>query len=146
MICTAGTFYTMKADIYIPHKAQNELGMVESAWTYSETINCSAKTILRDTLLSGSNSIDIAGMYVQAIDIIKIRSSLPIDPKTRVTNIRNKDDVIWTESSTISTDGGINGATIFEPRGSTPIINFDGSVLEYETLLQKQEVQKLVVE
>jgi hypothetical protein len=50
---------------------------------------------------------------------------------------------VWNEDDTISSQGGVDGATIFEPRGSTPIIDFDGRVIEYETVLQRQEIQTL---
>lgn len=144
MACITGTFYTMKADIYIPSKTQNSIGMVQSSWSLDKTISCSARTILRESLLGGSSSVDVAGMYQQAVDTIKMRSREPIDPDFRVCNIRNSNGTVWTEDNTIDSDGGIDGATIFEPRGSTPIIDFNGSVLEYETLLQRQEIQKLV--
>lgn len=144
MVCITGTFYTMKADIYIPSKIQNSIGMVQNTWAFDRTISCSARTILRESLLGGSSSVDVAGMFQQAIDTIKLRSKDPIDPHHRLVNLRNSDGVIWVEDNTIDSDGGVGGATIFEPRGSTPIIDFDGKVLEYETLLQRQEIQKLV--
>lgn len=146
MVCLSGTFYTMKADIYTPSKTQNSIGMVQSSWTLSSTIDCSAKTILRDTMLSGSDSVDITGQFITAMDIIKLRTRSPIDPDFRVVNIRNANGTVWIESNGIDSNGGVDDATIFEPMGSTPILDFNGSVLEYETLLRRQEVQSLVID
>jgi hypothetical protein len=77
------------------------------------------------------------------ISMVKIRSAEVIPSDRRVVRIRNNDGVIYLENQDPSTDGGFQGSTIFESRGSTPLINFDGSVIEYETVLMRQEIQRL---
>ena len=76
--------------------------------------------------------------------MIKLRSSEPISYDLRVVNVRNSDGVIFLENQDPSSEGGFEGSTIFEPRGSTPLINFDGSVIEYETVLMRQEIQRFI--
>jgi len=144
MICLTGSSYTMKADIYVPTKTQDQnTGAVMKTWVNSRTILCSAKGIVRDTISDNSSAVDIKNYLTAVSNIVKIRSKAAINSEDRVVAIRNSSGVVWTEGDTISSQGGVDGATIFEPRGSTPIIDFDGRVIEYETVLQRQEIQTL---
>jgi hypothetical protein len=144
MICLTGSSYTMKADIYVPTKTQDQnTGAVMKTWVNSKTISCFAKGIVRDTISDNSSAVDIKNYLTAVSNIVKIRSLSPINSEYRVVAIRNSQGVIWSEGDTISSQGGISGATIFEPRGSTPIMDFDGRVIEYETVLQRQEIQTL---
>lgn len=134
----------MKADIYVPTKTQDQnTGAVMKTWVNDRTILCSAKGIVRDTISDNSSAVDIKNYLTAVSNIVKIRSKSAINSEDRVVAIRNSDGVVWTEGDTISSQGGVDGATIFEPRGSTPIIDFDGRVIEYETVLQRQEIQTL---
>ncbi len=94
-------------------------------------------------MTSGRCRVDIKNYLTAVSNIVKIRSLAAINSEDRVVAIRNSFGVVWNEDDTISSQGGIDGATIFEPRGSTPIVDFDGRVLEYETVLQRQEIQTL---
>lgn len=134
----------MKADIYSPTKTQDvNSGVVQNVWALSQVIDCSAKGIVRDSIQDNSSAVDIKNYLTAVSNIVKLRSRNPISSDDRVVAIRNSQGVIWREDGVITSNGGADGATIFEPRGSTPIIDFDGRVIEYETVLQRQEIQKL---
>lgn len=146
MGCLTGSSYTMKADIYVPTKTQDaNTGIVAKAWELDSSISCMAKGIVRDTISNNSSAVDLANYLTAVTNIVKIRTRHPINSEYRLANIRNSEGAVWTEGDTINSQGGIDGTTIFEPRGSTPIIDFDGKVLEYETVLQRQEIQTLEI-
>ena len=134
----------MKADVYKATKTQDtSSGVIQNVWALDRTIACQAKGIIRDSVQSNSSAVDIANYLVNLSNVVKLRSAAPLSSEDRVVAIRNDSGVIWTESDVITSQGGLNNATIFEPRGSTPVINFDGKVIEYETVLQRQEIQTL---
>lgn len=143
--CIAGTSYAMKADIYVPTISQDTTGAVVKIWTFEKTIDCSARGILSTGL--GKNSIEVSIDYLTNMlnALIKLRSQVSIPTNRRVVRIRNKEGVIFLENQDSSSDGGFQGSTIFEPRGSTPLVSFDGSVVEYETVLRRQELQRIDV-
>jgi hypothetical protein len=136
----------MKADIYEHTPVQDEqTGAIIKSWSKLETVDCLAKSIVSDTLRADSSSIDLKNYLINISNIIKIRTNKPINSGCRVTNIRNSDGVIWSESTTVPSEGGYEGTTIFEPRGTSPIMDFNGKVIEYEVILQRQEIQRLDV-
>lgn len=146
MTCVTSSKYVMKADIYSPtNSTDTYTGAITKTWELVNTIDCLARAII--TTSTGSNSADfVTGKFINyAQNVIKFRSKTPIDVSCRVVAIRNGSEVIWKEDQYGENNGGINGATIFEPRGSTPITDHRGHVLEYETMLERQEIQKLAV-
>ena len=137
----------MKADVYIAMITQDDTGAAQKIWIFEKTVICRARGILRKGVGENSTSFDINNYVNIMNDLVKMRTSEPIPSDRRVTSLRNDNQVIYLENLDPSTEGGLSsdGSTIFEPRGSTPIINFNGSLLEYETVLMRSEVQKLVV-
>jgi hypothetical protein len=117
----------------------------QTALTNVSTSPCLARSII--TTSTGSNSSNyVTGKFINYPEnTIKFRSRTPIDTSYRVVAIRNDQEVIWKEDQYGANNGGIDGATIFEPRGSTPITDHTGRVLEYETMLERQEIQQLTV-
>ena len=141
--CIAGTSYTMKADIYKAIVSQDEIGRVVKVWELDETIDCMARNILRKGVGENSTAFDVEN-YVNILNsMVKLRTNKVISPDKRILNIRNNDGPIYVENQDPSSEGKLANPTIFEPRGSTPIMNFDGSVIEYEIVLMRQEVQVL---
>ena len=146
MSCLAHSAYNMKADIYEFETEQDEnTGAMVKTWTLKETVDCLAKGIVRDTLSPNASSVDLKNYLIAISNIVKLRTNKPISSSYRVVNVRNNDGIIWSEDATINSEGGFEGSTIFEPRGSTPIIDFTGKVIEYEVMLQRQEIQRLDV-
>ena len=142
--CLASIAYTMKADIYQPTISQDATGAVVKTWAFEETINCSVRGILRKGV--GDNSVSVSlEDYINVFNTtLKMRSSTIIPVNRRIVNVRNNIETIFLENQDPASEGGFQGSTIFEPRGSTPLTGFDGRVVEYETVLVKQEIQKLV--
>jgi len=144
MSCLAASLYTMKADVYSPDVTRNATnGMVTKTWTLLETVSCAARGLLGSKMGSNSAGIDIKDQIVINKDFIKIRTLNPISSSSRVVAIRTNNNILWKEDYIANSKGGVQGATIFEPRGSTPILNFSGNIIEYETILQRQEIQEL---
>jgi hypothetical protein len=143
--CIPSTSYTLKADVYQPTISQDASGAVVKIWSFEKTIDCTARGILSTGL--GKNSIEVSIDYLNNIlnALVKLRSQVSIPTSRRVVLVRNKDGVIFLENQDPSSDGGFQSSTIFEPRGSTPLTSFDGSVVEYETVLRRQEVQRIDV-
>lgn len=133
----------MKADIYEPSISQDATGAVVKTWTLSDTIDCVVRGILRKGV--GDNSVSVSlEDYINVFNsTLKMRSQSVIPTDHRVVNIRNNSVTIFLENQDPASEGGVNNATIFEPRGSTPLTSFDGSIIEYETVLVKQQIQKL---
>lgn len=143
--CIASTTYTMKADIYQPTISQDATGAVVKVWTFEKTIDCFVKGILSTGL--GKNSTEVSIDYLVNIlnALVKLRSQSIIPTNRRVVLVRNKNGIVFLENQDPSTAGGFQSSTIFEPRGSTPLFNFDGSLIEYETVLRRQEIQRIDV-
>lgn len=145
--CIASTTYTMKADIYVALITQDDTGAAQKSWIFEKTVDCRARGILRKGVGENSTAFDINNYVNIMNDLVKMRTAQAIPSDRRVASIRNDNQVIYLENLDPATEGGLSsdGSTIFEPRGSTPIINFNGSLLEYETVLMRSEVQKLAV-
>ena len=136
----------MYADLYAPTDSVDEFtGAIVKSWELVSTIPCLARSIV--TTSTGSNSANfVTGKFINyAQNTIKLKSRNPIDTSFRIVAIRNSQDVIYKENQYGNNNGGVEGATIFEPRGSTPITDHRGIVLEYETMLERQEIQQLTV-
>ena len=147
MSCLAGSTYTMKADIYTPITSRDATnGMVTKAWVLTETINCYARSVLGSQMGGNSAQVSLKDYITQSTDFIRVRSNSPISSEARVVAVRNSDGVIWSEDYIQNSAGGLDGATIFEPRGTTPLVDYTGKVVEYETVLQRQEIQSLVLD
>lgn len=149
MSCIVGTPYTMTADLYSPTVTQDtNTGAVQKVWAKSSTISCLAKGVVRSGIGDNSNTVEVKN-YLNAISgLVKVRSRYAISTSVKVTNIKNGNEIIWKEDvlEAVGSAGGVDGATIFEPRGSTPIMDHLGNVIEYETILQRQEIQSLEID
>jgi len=146
MTCITNSKYVMFADLYAPTESVDQFtGAIVREYEFIQTIPCLARSII--TTSTGSNSANfITSKTVNyAENSIKFKSQFPIDITFRVVAIRNDTEVIWRENQYGYGNGGVDGATIFEPRGSSPIVDHTGRVLEYETMLERQEVQSLEV-
>lgn len=143
MACLSSLNYTMKADIYKPMIEQDEIGAVKKTYVYEKTIGCFARTDIKKGMGANSDTMNMNDYINYLSSFVKLRTSEVVPTNRRIVNLRNDDGVIWKESQDTTSAGGYNGSTIFEPRGSTPIINFDGSIVEYEVILSRQEVQRL---
>jgi hypothetical protein len=137
----------MTADIYEPTTTRNATnGMITKSWALQKTVSCYARGILGSQLGGNSAQVDLKDYITITKDFIKIRTADPISTEYRVVAIRNSEGNIWKEDYIQNTAGGLDGATIFEPSGTTPLLDYLGKVLEYETVLKRQEIQSLEVD
>ena len=147
MSCLAHSTYTMQADIYEPTTTRDATnGMVTKSWALQKTVSCYARGILGSQLGGNSADINIKDYITITKDFVKIRTAAPISSEFRIVAIRSSEGIIWTENYIQNTEGGLDGATIFEPSGTTPLLDYRGRVLEYETVLKRQEIQSLEVD
>ena len=142
--CITSTAYTMQADIYSASVTQDVTGAVVKSWTYQKTIDCVARGVVRKGIGENSTTVEVNNYLNILNSMVKLRSSEPIAYNLRITNIKNSDGVIFLENQDPSSERYPSQPTIFEPRGSTPLLNFDGSVIEYETILMRQEIQRFI--
>lgn len=135
----------MEADIYQPTVTQDATGAAVKVWVFEKTIPCIARGTLRKGVGENSTAVEVNNYLNFLHSLVKLRSQDIIPSNRRVVRIRNSDGVIFLEDQDPASSGGFQGSTIFEPRGSTPMMNFDGSVIEYETVLMRQEIQRIDV-
>lgn len=147
MACITSSKYMMKADIYRYVVVFNEYtNQAERVWTYEKTVDCLVRGIV--TTSTGSNSANfVTGKYINYPEnTVKMRTKDPLDIETRVVNIRNLDGVIiYKENQYGESSGGFGeeSSTIFEPRGSTAIVDHLGNLIEHEIMLERKEIQYL---
>lgn len=142
--CISSTAYNMKADIYTASITHQDItGNITKQWVLYETVPCVARGVVRKGVGENSTAVEINNYLNILHSMVKIRTQNSIGMDKRIVNIRNSDGVIFVESQDPTSEGGFEGSTIFEPRGSTPLFNFDGRILEYETVLMRQEIQRL---
>ena len=144
--CLSANSYPLLADIYESVDVQDETtGMVSKKWQYKETIQCSARGQISTGIDKNAADVSFNMKTIRATENLKIRSRGSLSTADRVVKIRNDYTVVWKEDTIINTEGGFEGATIFEPKGSVPILDHNGYVIEYETTIGRQEVQKLEI-
>lgn len=142
MACLTSVTYTMQADIYQPTIQQDATGAVIKTYTFEKTIDCYARTDIKKGSGDNSTAVNINEYLNYLNSVVKLRAQEAIPVDRKIVRIRNSSGVIWTEDQDSTSGGGYQGSTIFEARGSTPVLNFDGSVIEYDILLLRQENQR----
>jgi hypothetical protein len=132
--CATEGRYSMKVDLFKPVKVQDEdTGEIVSSWAYVKTISCFAWGVT-------ASGKDLPGTfeyfdkkYAQT-DIIRMLTGSEIHKDWRAMSIRNDDSIIWVEDTT-------GQPTLFDARGSVPVVDPFGNVVEYSTMLTRAEVQ-----
>lgn len=129
--------YAMLADIYrVQQKRDENTGEIKREWLYAETVPCLAKSIISSGVRTPSNDRTIDNRYIIE-EIIKINTVEKLSRNSKITNIRDlKGQVLWEEAEVLN-----NPPTMFSIVGSTPIVDAFGQILEYETTLQRSEIQ-----
>jgi hypothetical protein len=129
--------YAMLADIYsVQQKRDENTGEIKRQWLYTSTIPCLAKSIISSGVRTPSNDRTIDNRYVVE-EIIKINTTQKLSRNSKITNIRDlSGHVLWEEAEVLN-----NPPTMFSIVGSTPIVDGFGQILEYETTLQRSEIQ-----
>lgn len=126
--------YSMTADIYKPVKTQNtSTGEITNTWQFVESIKCFAWGV-------AASGKDLPGTFEEfdneysMMDVVRMISRNAVNKDYRVVNIRNSDGTIWTEDTS-----GL--ATVFDSRGSVPVTDAFGTLMEHTSMLTRAEVQ-----
>lgn len=129
--------YAMKLDVYRVQTSQDpNSGEIKRKWIYTETIPCLAKSIISSGVRSPSNDKTIDSRYMVE-EILKIMTLEKLPRNAKISSIRDlNNNVLWEEAEISG-----NPATIFDIVGSTPIIDGFGQILEYETTIQRSDIQ-----
>ena len=129
--------YAMLADIYrVQQKRDENTGEIKRQWVYAETVQCLAKSIISSGVRTPSNDKTIDSRYIVE-EIIKVNTINKLSRNSKITNIRDLNgNVIWEEAETLN-----NPPTMFTVVGSTPIVDGFGQILEYESTLQRSDIQ-----
>lgn len=129
--------YAMKLDIYRVQIDQDpNSGEIKRKWIYTETLPCLAKSIISSGVRSPSNDKTIDSRYMVE-EILKVMTLVKLPRNAKISKIRDLNNQILWEEAEISG----NPATIFDIVGSTPIIDGFGQILEYETTIQRSDIQ-----
>lgn len=141
--CLASTNYTLRADIYRPIITQDNIGAAITKWRYERTISCYVRSILRKGVGENSTYMSIDDLINVFNSMLKLRCTKVIPSDRIIVNIRNENQTIYQENQDPASEGGYNVSTIYDSYGSVPILDYDGSIIEYETILKRREIQKI---
>ncbi len=135
--CLLSSRYTFQADVYKKTFVTSPSGQQKTTWSVDKTIDCVVQAIIEGGLRSIGTTERFDERYYN-IDWVKLTSREALRRGDRVTNIRQKGTnvPIWVEEE-------LKGkpATWFNANGSAPITDPTGRVVEYQTLLERPEVQ-----
>jgi hypothetical protein len=129
--------YAMQLDLYRVQIDQDpNSGEIKRKWIYTETLPCLAKSIISSGVRSPSNDKTVDSRYIVE-EILKVMTLVKLPRNSKISNIRDLNGLVLWEEAEISG----NPATIFDIVGSTPIIDGFGQILEYETTIQRSDIQ-----
>jgi hypothetical protein len=129
--------YAMQLDLYrVQIDQDTNSGEIKRQWIYTETLPCLAKSIISSGVRSPSNDKTIDANY-KVEEILKIMTLVKLPRNAKISKIRDLNNQVLWEEAEISG----NPATIFDIVGSTPIIDGFGQILEYETTIQRSDIQ-----
>jgi hypothetical protein len=129
--------YAMKLDVYRVQIDQDpNSGEIKRQWIYTETLPCLAKSIISSGVRSPSNDRTVDTQY-RVEEIIKVMTLVKLPRNAKLSNIRDLNEKVLWEEAEISG----NPPTIFDIVGSTPIIDGFGQILEFETTVQRSDIQ-----
>lgn len=134
--CLVSANYNMTADILVETTTQDAKSKaLVKTWAVHHSIKCYATSIVTDAVSDDSDGKQFRFAYDEW-QFIKIRTGERLNKRQRVSNIRDKAGaLIWVEA-----ERG-NVATEFEVQGVTPRLDPFQSVIDYEVLLKRVEVQ-----
>ena len=129
--------YAMQLDLYRVQIDQDpNSGEIKRKWIYTETLPCLAKSIISSGVRSPSNDKTVDSRYMVE-EILKVMTLVKLPRNAKISNVRDLNGIVLWEEAEISG----NPATIFDIVGSTPIIDGFGQILEYETTIQRSDIQ-----
>lgn len=136
--CLSSAMYPLKADVLKKVRTTDEnTGQISSRWTFLKTIDCAISPFVSTSFKAQPTNETFREEY-DKIQYIKMKTQMGLGREVRITNIRNADtgEVIYKEFE-------LSGqpATSFNTMGSAAILDPFGSVVQYDTLLQRASDQ-----
>jgi hypothetical protein len=134
--CLTSAMYPLEADVYKKVRTlDSNTGQMKYRWTFQKTIACAISPFV-STSFKAQPTNESFGEEYEKIQYIKMKTSAGLARDIRITNIRNNTEVIYKEFE-------LSGqpATSYNAMGSQAIIDPFGSVVQYDTLLQRASDQ-----
>ena len=130
----------MKLDLYGQIDSQDpDTGAIKKEWNYIDTVNCSAKGLISNTISARSSDRQLLDNRYKNEQFIQIRTIEKLSMRHKIKNIRNKENkYIWTEL-----DYPTETPTVFEIVGVTPITDPFGTIIGYNSTAKRSENQEI---
>jgi len=136
--CLTGANYNMKADVLSKVVTQDPLTrqFIET-WTKTAEISCYARSIQTDAVSDAASGKKYNADY-EEYEFIKVNTMKHLGKRDRISNIRSADgEYLWIESE-------LQGApTVFQVQGVTSEFDPFGTLVQYEILAKRVEVQNV---
>lgn len=131
---------SMKLDLYGQMDTQDpDTGAIKKEWNYIDTIYCSAKGLISNTISARSSDRQLLDNRYKNEQFIQIRTIEKLSMRHKIKNIRNKENkYIWTEL-----DYPAETPTVFEIVGVTPITDPFGTIIGYNSTAKRSENQEI---
>jgi hypothetical protein len=130
--CLTSAMYPLRADVYKKVRTlDNNTGQMKYSWTFQKIIACAISPFV-STSFKAQPTNEIFGEEYEKVQYIKMKTAVGLPRDIRITNIRNDSEVIYREFE-------LSGqpATNYNAMGSAAILDPFGSVVQYDTLLQR---------
>lgn len=135
--CLTSAMYPLKADIHKKIRTlDQDTGQVIYSWTFQQTIACTISPFV-STSFKAQPTNEIFTEDYDKVQYLKMKTAQGLARDVRVTNIRSeRDEVIYKEFE-------LSGypSTNYNTMGSAAILDPFGSVVQYDTLLQRASDQ-----
>ena len=130
----------MKLDLYGQMDTQDpDTGAIKKEWNYIDTIYCSAKGLISNTISARSSDRQLLDNRYKNEQFIQIRTIEKLNMRHKIKNLRNKENkYIWTEL-----DYPAETPTVFEIVGVTPITDPFGTIIGYNSTAKRSENQEI---
>lgn len=132
-LCLTSARYNMLADIYEQVTTRDpNTGQTVRSWNKIDTVPCQASGVISEGIrtVGSTETFQRSTQDYEEEDWVKMKSVKLISKRARVMNIRSKGSAVpmWVE------DDGVT-PMIFEVKGSQPLPDPFGTLVEHETLL-----------
>lgn len=131
--CLSSAIYPLKADVQKKVRVVDEnTGQTKSTWVYQKTIDCQISPFV-STSFKAQPTNEVFNEVYEKVQYLKMKTAMGLPRDVRITNIRDgKGQVIYKEFELSG-----NPPTNYNTMGSAAILDPFGSVIQYDTLLQR---------
>jgi hypothetical protein len=136
--CLSSALYPLKADVLKKVRTTDpNTGQIKSRWAFSKTIDCAISPFVSTSFKAQPTNETFRQEY-EKVQYIKMKTAEGLGREVRITNIRNPStgDIIYREFELAS-----QPATSYNTMGSAAILDPFGSVIQYDTLLERASDQ-----